>query len=347
MMVRLKPANGGGARRVSVFLLLLLLVTVPAFTAWVAVNSQTEGTAPEWRVLSCTPSSTVIEFTMNGYWSEDVREDGLQFTRLVIPGDLGTTQRVGWPELPTESKMMGLPPTGSVSARVVEVDYVTYPAQMIYPFQIPLMDDQDQVGFVRDEDAYRSSSLYPATWVEIEDPTIWRDVRISRMTLHPFRINSAEGELQVVRHLVVEVETGGPGGINPMAQGPHPVRPHFYKMYDAAVVNFRELGYSTLQTDEDPGTQFLVITNPECLSAIEPLTTYRHEQGYKVEIRTLEPTFDEPQEFKAYITSLYLSTGLEYVLMVGDAYYGGGPSGVDVPMYWWQPESPGSYSDSN
>lgn len=327
--------------------LLVLWVSAPVFSAWVPVSSQSEGALPEWRVLSNTPNSTVIEFNLNGYWTENVRENGSDFARLSVPGDHGTTQKVGWPELPTISKMVGLPPTGSVNVRVQDVDYVTYPSAAIYPFQTPLRENDVRVGFDRNDDAYRQASIYPENWVEIEDPGIWRDVRISRMTLHPFRISSATGQLEVARHLIVEVRSSGAGGINPMTRGPHPIAPNFYKMYHAAVINFDQMGYSVLDTDEDPGTQYLVITNTICLPHIQPLVDYRNGQGYKVEVRTLEAGFNHPGEFKAYITNLYHTTGLEYVLLVGDAYYGGGSQGVDVPMYYWNPDpSDPSYSDS-
>jgi hypothetical protein len=346
-MGTLTPIIRGSMGKVYAIVLMSLLVAAPLFSAWVPVSSQTEGTPPQWQVLSCTPSKTVIEFTMHGYWSEDIQVGNTEYARLAVPGDHGTTQHVGLPELPTISQMVGLPPTGAVAVRMAEADYETLPTKAIYPFQTPLVDGETSQGFDRDAEAYRSSSLYPESWVTIEEPGIWRDVRISRMTVQPFRVNNADGQVQVARHMVVEVLTGLPGGTNEMSRGPHPVRPHFYKMYQAVVVNFEELGYSVMNVDEDPGIQFLVITNPECLDAIQPLVDYRHQQGFKVEVRTLTPDFDEPEEFKAYITDLYHSTGLEYVLMVGDAYYGGGPSGVDVPMYYWNPEgSNASYSDS-
>ncbi len=323
--------------------MLVLWMAAPLFSAWVPIQGQLEGTPPEWRVLSSTPSSTVIEFTLNGYWVEEITEEGSQYVRLHVPGDHGTTQRVGSPALPTLSKMVGLPATGIVNVRVVEIDKVNAFTADIYPFQTPLRENEVRTGFDRDDAAYRTSALYPESWITAEDPGIWRDLRVSRMSLQPFHVNSATGELEIAHHMVVEVQTGGAGGINPMTRGPHPVRPHFYNMYQAAVINFEHLGYTLDNLDEDPGTQYLVITNPECLDAIEPLTDFRHAQGLKVEIRTLTPDFDEPQEFKTYITSLYHSTGLEYVLMVGDAYISGPP---DVPMFWWQPESPGTYSDS-
>ncbi|MBM3436277.1 MAG: PKD domain-containing protein, partial [Bacteroidetes bacterium] len=66
-------------------------------------------------------------------------------------------------------------------------------------------------------------------------------------------------------------------------------------------------------------------------------------------VRTMEAGFNTPQNFKDYITSLYNSDGLEYILMVGDAYPNGGNGGGpnDVPMYWWAPGGEdASYSDS-
>ncbi len=66
-------------------------------------------------------------------------------------------------------------------------------------------------------------------------------------------------------------------------------------------------------------------------------------------MKTMEPGFNTPQNFKDYIQQLFISDGLEYVLMVGDAYPNGGNNGGpdEVPMFWWAPsgEDP-SYSDA-
>jgi hypothetical protein len=174
-----KPICVNMLGQVSAIAALMLLVAMPALAAWVPVNSQSEGTLPEWRVLSSTPGSTVIEFTMNGYWSESIRENGLDYARLVVPGDHGITQKVGWPELPTISKLVGLPPTGEVSVQVRDVDFVTLNTKAIFPTQTPLREHDVRVGFDRDDAAYRSASIYPGAWAEVEDTGIWRDLRIS------------------------------------------------------------------------------------------------------------------------------------------------------------------------
>ncbi|RLD50300.1 MAG: hypothetical protein DRJ05_19790, partial [Bacteroidetes bacterium] len=81
----------------------------------------------------------------------------------------------------------------------------------------------------------------------------------------------------------------------------------------------------------------------------QPFIDWKNQQGYKVEVMTLESGFEDPQDFKTYISSLYTSDNLEYILMAGDAYPNGGSGGGDniVPMYYWAPSGEdASYSDS-
>jgi len=76
---------------------------------------------------------------------------------------------------------------------------------------------------------------------------------------------------------------------------------------------------------------------------------WKYQQCFKVEVKLIEDGFNTPQHFKDYITTLYENNGLEYILMVGDAYPNGGNNGGpnQVPMFWWAPsgEDP-SFSDS-
>ena len=103
----------------------------------------------------------------------------------------------------------------------------------------------------------------------------------------------------------------------------------------------------SLKSNDD--VKYLIITNTEALSAIQPLVDWKNQQGFRVEVQTLQTGFNTPQNFKDYITQLYTDDDLEYILMVGDAYPNGGnpPGPNDVPMYYWAPggEDP-SYSDS-
>ncbi|MHC4499740.1 MAG: C25 family cysteine peptidase, partial [Planctomycetota bacterium] len=93
---------------------------------------------------------------------------------------------------------------------------------------------------------------------------------------------------------------------------------------------------------DNPDIKWLLVCKEEAWPSVEPLYDFRNAQGYDCECRFIAPDFDSPEEIKAYVTQLYNSDDLEYVMLIGDAYYSGGPSAVDVPMYYWV----NSYSDS-
>jgi hypothetical protein len=213
----------------------------------------------------------------------------------------------------------------------------------VYPFLAPQKDDASAQEFVIDESLYQQDRLIPEEMVTLDGPNIWRDVRLVSVRLTPFQYNPATGHLDAYRKVRIEV-TATPGAGPVPLEGNHTrVAPMFDSMYRAAILNYGDLGYRVMQTDE-PSVKYLVITNTGALDAIQPLVDFRNAQGYSVEVRTIQsPDFDDPLEFKNYIRSLYLSDNLEYVLMVGDA----GVGDHNVPLYYWNPDgSDPSYSDS-
>jgi PKD repeat protein len=329
------------------FIIVLSFFSAFAQKSWVPFTSS-QAQTPLVTIDRSDRSSIIFDVTLTGMFSELITREGLTFQRISL-NENQTTQEIGKPELPALHQLIGIPDNQLISFVVSDIETMKLTGFNIYPFQTPTTDNPggQSKAFVMDKSFYGQDVNFPLENVNVDQPEIWRDIRISGIHITPFTFNPAKQELTVITRMKVKVEFTGNDTKTALIRGKE-LTPKFYNMYKHAIVNFDDLGY-TQTLKETSGIKYLIITNTEALNAIQPLVDFKNRQGMKVEVKILETGFNTPQLFKNYITQLYNSDGLEYVLMVGDAYPNGGTGGGPniVPMYWWEPsgEDP-SYSDS-
>jgi hypothetical protein len=320
----------------------LFLVASLAFSApqWVSLNGQT-GAAPMVQVVDHSNAGTTLRVTIPGFWSEEKIQSGEIFQVLSF-GDNATTMEVGAPMLPKIVELVAIPARSDLRVSVRDLDMLTLHNYRLYPFQTPTTDDQAEASFVMDQAAYSVNAYYPQAVANVSDPQIWRDVRLTGLELTPVRYNPVSRELVVARSFEVRIEYSGVNMHHALDHDPVSVNPIYDNMYRSAIINYDNLHLDVDRTDS-PGTKYLVVVRQEALTHVQPLIDLRNAQGYKTEVKIYPTTgFDTDYAIKSYITSLFVSSALEYVLLVGDAYHAGGSSQIDVPMHMWVD----SYSDS-
>ncbi|HNY59041.1 MAG TPA: C25 family cysteine peptidase [Bacteroidales bacterium] len=333
-----------------IFSILAILLSFISFSqkSWVPLTSE-QPLQSNIAILSSDRSGLLLEVTIPGMFSEVITHEEMTFQRITLD-DNRTTKEVGRPELPMLHKLIGIPGNQKIRVSVLSMETKKLQGYFIYPFQTPTTDNPGghNKPFVMDKSFYQKNAVYPLENFIVSQPGIWRDVKVAGVEVTPFNYNPVTKELQIVTRATLKVEFYGTDErttFNPKME----LTPKFYQMYSAAIENFDDLGY-TLTYRDNSNTKYLIITNNEAVSTIQPLIDWKNQMGHKVELKLIEPGFNTPQHFKTYITELYNNQGLEYILMVGDAYPNGGNSGGPnvVPMFYWAPgggEDP-SYSDS-
>lgn len=291
---------------------------------------------PQITMVQQDESKLVIDIAIQGMYVSEVQQDGIKYRKLEL-FPFQTTQEIGKPELPIIAKTIGIPNNQLVDVKIENTESVLLKDYMVYPFQTPTTDNKGakKHPFTIDQAFYSSSNTYPQTEALVDNIGICRDIKVGGLKIIPFDYNASTKELTVFTKIRVTVTFSGYDSKINVHRGKK-VSPNFYKMYQNAVYNFSSLGLST-DTKTDPEPLYLIITNTEALTTIQPLIDWKNRQGYRVEVKTLGTGFNTPQHFKDYITNLYNNntTPLEYILMVGDAYPNGGTGGGNniVPMY--------------
>lgn len=331
------------------FLTLALLFAQSAISQnWVSFN----GSDPQFPLVEIEEqdmSGITINISIPGMFSEEVTQDGITYKRLSFES-WQTLHEVGMPELPVISEIIALPGDKLVKVSILETESIMLDNMLVYPAQTPSKDiaNGQYSGFDINQDYYSSNETFPTLVANFNKPGIWRDVKIAGLHVCPFRYDAGNQKLEAITHIRLRVDFYGTDTEIVLNRDKN-ISDQFNKMYDASILNFEAMEYTTDNTRSDNDIKYLIITNPSCLATLEPFIDWKNRQGFPVEVKVMEPDFNTPQEIKDYITDLFNSDGLEYVLMVGDAYPNGGNNGGpdEVPMFWWAPsgEDP-SYSDA-
>lgn len=324
----------------SIGFLAVLFCFSTAGAEWVSTGAPTPVT-PEVELISHSPSATVMEVTVPGFYAEETMEAGIIFHRIHF-GDNAALRLVGKPELPVITRLVGIPDHSDLRVMVEVLETQTLSGFHVWPAQELTKDGQEPPDFTIDEAFYASQTIYPDEAAVVDQPQIWRDVRLTRLEVRPLSYDPSSDELIVATKMRVTVNYFGHNPIHEFTRARNPIHIRFQKLYRAGVINFDQLNYPLDPGGgtDNPGIKYLVVTTTPCLPYIQDYVDFRHAQGYEAEVRVIGPGFSTAEEIKAYITQLYNAYGLEYVFIVGDAYYAGGQ--VDVPMYYWVD----SYSDS-
>ncbi len=205
--------DGPLSKRGIVWTVRVLLAVGVGVTMFPPPQRATADTASEGiRLVSSTSEAIVIEFTLPVYTLREVSAQEQTFIAIAAWG-MTPSAEPGAPQLPQIGALIGLPPTGSPSLRILEATQermsLSHP---IYPVPAPVpvraqtrQPPTPAFRFSMDETLYHRDALYPTHVVDVSEAGWLRDRRLARVMFHPLRYNPIRGELEVTRRLVVEV----------------------------------------------------------------------------------------------------------------------------------------------
>lgn len=291
------------------------------------------------KVIWDTSSETVIDFSLGGFIREKESAGGVTYDRVVL-GSRGTTDKIGLPELPALNDTVMVPGDRKVGVDIVAWEEVTLGGYNVWPFQTPATDVDYQLPFVRDDKYYQSGSSYPATKVELGTPSIFRDIRVIPLRVHPFRWNPATGELKVAKRITVKLTYYGQDTVNTLRVTGYR-DPDFEPLYRAGVINYKAGHHGMDAGGNLEYPEHLFICYPDFKDEAEALAEFYNKMGVYTLVVTTTETGTSKESIKNYIQQVYDKTTpavLKYVLLVGDIDYvaaGYWPGYSMVSDYWY------------
>ena len=301
-------------------LLCLLAVTlffIPLVFAgeWIALNNSDEPFTVQ--TISSDGDRTVIKYTVNGYYMEDVFIDGKSYTLFNKMRKESMIEEKGYPRLPRVNRSIIIPDDGMMDWEVISSNYIEISDIDIAPSKGHLLRsvDPSTVPYTF-SDAYQRDAFFPGELVNLREPYILRDIRGLVVELNSFQYNPVTRTFRIYRDVTIEVKKVAAGGANTIVRSePLTKMDHqFYKIYRRHFINYDELDYITLLESGE----LLIICYNNFIDLLEPLAEWKNQKGIPTTLVPLSQVGVNTTEIKNYIRDFYIANDLAYVLLIGD-----------------------------
>ena len=294
---------------------------------WISINGNNTPEKPEVTVISSDEHETIIHVSIKGFYKEDIVVDGITYQKLKFPGYF-TTQTIGKPALPVITEMIGIPNDKNVNIFVINSKKIEILNYYVYPFQTPLLENEEPLRFDIDEKFYLSGSYFPEISTKVTSPMIWRNIRNVNIAIMPVKNNPATGSLQILSEFIIKIEYSGKSNINVLSSEPRYISAEYEKMYKSLVLNYDYLSLNKKISKAYNDYEYLIImADTDYADKLEDFIEHKHRKGLKTKLVTTSETGNTCNNIKQYITNEYSEYKIEYVLFVGDA--------LDIPLYPW------------
>ncbi|MDZ7625667.1 MAG: C25 family peptidase propeptide domain-containing protein [Ignavibacteriaceae bacterium] len=186
----------------------LLIVLIQSITSaqWISIDKySTPDSPPVVQLISDDAISTVIKIDLPGFYINEFSAEGKNYHSISLDAE-GITTEVGFPEIPHIAKILAIPDQGTISIEILE----SSPVQIFKGINIPparesWIEGQPETPYAENVLAYASEDVYPNTYAKADDPVVFRDFRIARISIFPIRYSPSKHEIQAVSSITIKV----------------------------------------------------------------------------------------------------------------------------------------------
>ncbi len=222
-----------------------IVTCLPAILLLLVGSPDPSSSTPRVRTVSSDGQGVVLLFEAGEFLIEEVRAQGAAYVKVELPG-AGRTSREGFPLLPMQGLLVGLPEEASPSVRILEADYRDRTDSLVLPCPRRLLrEEAGRQRWVeepfRQGEAYRSDATFPGLLVELRDAGRLRGLRVARLLLHPAQANSARRELRLFSRIKFRVEYGAPAALGGTQTGADREPDPYERILEERVVNYEAI----------------------------------------------------------------------------------------------------------
>ena len=305
-----------------VALLFVLSIAGGSYAAddWISFQPGSVESYPAVTVLSSTADELILRISFSGMKAMEITRVGDSYQALSLPGG-GRTHNLGWAELPTWSRFVGVPQGATPEVQVIQVVSSVLSGYNVFPAQ---KQPVDKVGapepeFVKNEEFYRKDEFYPDRSAFVNEPKTIRGCGVSSLALFPVQFNPVTGELKVISEITVRVSFSGGNGV---FIEPRYRSPYFEGLFQNLLMNYSALGPPAAVGGKDgTGCDLLIITHPNFQAWAESLAYWKNQSGIITWVRSTTETGSDTGSIRTYLQNAY-DTWLpppSFLLLIGDA----------------------------
>jgi hypothetical protein len=305
--------------------LLIILVQSISLSQWISIDKYANpGSPPIIQLISDDVSSTVIKVELPGFYVKEFSAQGQNYHSISFDG-VGITSKPGYPEIPHIAKILAIPNQGSVDIEILETSEV----QVIKGITLPparesWVEGKPETPYVENSEVYSSMDLYPRSYSTMDEPSVFRDFRISRVSIFPVRYSPAKKELSVVSSITVKINYKPGNSINPKTTPDRPIPPSFAKLYRSLIFNYDEVLQRRFDGMENGYDFMLCIMPDEFYTSFQTYADWKHKTGTYIQatkFSEIGASGNDPTSVKNYIQTAYTTWEVPptHILLLGDA----------------------------
>ncbi|HBC46625.1 MAG TPA: hypothetical protein DCZ43_06235, partial [candidate division Zixibacteria bacterium] len=232
-----------------------------------------------------TTSQTAFSFHMAGVELSDKTISSSTYQGVSpitdTPEKFGETSQPGLPDLPVYSQLVAIPDQAGVRAEIISSSFQIIENVDVCPFQLQPLDSQPDavIPFTKDEAFYQRDAFYPSDIVDVQEPIIFRDLRMVSAVLSPIQYNPARRELKVYTNIDWRLNYDGTDTRNQKIRHNNNISETFLPMYRAIVPNADEMlaAYHPIR-----GGYLILYPRNIPDSLVQLLARWKHLKGYSV-----------------------------------------------------------------
>lgn len=301
-----------------ILLAVLLLPLAPAAAETVSVGGSPEGLSVE--LVESGALRTVLEYRIGSFERTTVEIDGATYDVVSLPGE-SDIMTSGLPLLPDVARSIIIPDDAEMAVRVLSADYIDLAGVRVAPSKGILTRDIDPATVPYSFDGfYETDRWYPSELAYAREPYIMRDVRGQVVVVNPFQYNPSLETLRIYDRVEIEVVSVGPGKTNVLERRPPGGVDHeFRKIYESHFLNFPSGEDRLRYTPIGEVGNMLVICYDSFMASMEPFVEWKRQMGVPCEMVAVSTVGSNATAIRDYIQDYYDTSGVTFVLLVGDA----------------------------
>ena len=310
---------------------------------WIPFEENAKPSIPQTGMKEETTSSLMLNLDIPGMFVNAVKESGITYHRLTIPGR-ARKDDIGEPEVPVLGQILEVPFGVNFDLEIYKSKSITLRNYNVYPAQEPLPDHPQsrllKRKFQINKRQYQANQLYPArpAVIDAHDIGVIRGHRIVLLKVNPVQYNPVTHEIKAYSNLEIRVKYDHPAQVEPIDK--RLVSRDYEELLQRLVLNykkeFKDILYDGIDRPdvERMGCDYLIITHADFYNAndnnnpIVRFAQWKRQKGYVVKVvqvgdipNTAGGSTDESERIIEYLQNAYdkWAPPPTYVLLVGDS----------------------------
>ncbi len=307
---------------IAIFIIMFIPFIMKA--EWIPMSKQkTSPTPPNVTLISDDNNSTVLKIEISGFEQKNFISNGKNYQMIDLLSE-SFINIPGQPELPYIAKVLAIPDQAGVSIEVLEIGEIqSFNNIYLPPARESWFEGSPETPYTENADAYNSMQAYPAEFVELDPPSVFRDFRITRVSVFPFRYIPAKKELQAVSSITVRINYGSGEVLNPKTSTKKPIAPSFGKLYQGFIFNYQSVLNKSYGGKEAGHELMLCIMPDDAVASFQTYADWKRQSGIDIHITKFSDigaNATDPVIIKNHIADAFHNWEVTptYVLIVGD-----------------------------